>query len=92
MPTLSLSHMNHLMSQLQANDTINRQTLKSSRNFELQKMKTQHGLTFQIQIDGGVTDNNAHSLIAAGATNLVAGSFVFSEPQKNYGARIAQLR
>jgi ribulose-phosphate 3-epimerase len=59
---------------------------------ELQKMKTQHGLTFQIQIDGGVTDNNAHSLIAAGATNLVAGSFVFSEPQKNYGARIAQLR
>lgn len=59
---------------------------------ELQKMKTQHGLTFQIQVDGGVTDKNAHSLIAAGATNLVAGSFVFSEPQKNYGARIAQLR
>lgn len=59
---------------------------------ELQKIKTQHGLTFQIQVDGGVTDKNAHSLIAAGATNLVAGSFVFSEPQKNYGARIAQLR
>ena len=59
---------------------------------ELQKMKTQHGLTFQIQVDGGVTDKNAHSLIAAGASNLVAGSFVFSEPQKNYGARIAQLR
>ncbi len=59
---------------------------------ELQKMKIQHGLTFQIQIDGGVTDKNAQALIAAGATNLVAGSFVFSEPQKNYGARIAQLR
>jgi ribulose-phosphate 3-epimerase len=59
---------------------------------ELQKVKTQHGLKFQIQVDGGVTDMNAQSLIAAGATNLVAGSFVFSEPKKNYGARIAQLR
>jgi ribulose-phosphate 3-epimerase len=59
---------------------------------ELQKVKTQHGLNFQIQVDGGVTDMNAQSLIAAGATNLVAGSFVFSEPKKNYGARIAQLR
>lgn len=59
---------------------------------ELQKLKQQHGLSFQIQVDGGVTDKNAHSLIQAGATNLVAGSFVFGEPQKNYGARIAQLR
>lgn len=59
---------------------------------ELAKIRTQYGMSFQIQVDGGVTDKNAKSLAAAGANNLVAGSFVFAEPQKNYGTRIAQLR
>ncbi len=30
-----------------------------------------------IEIDGGVTDQNIHKLIKAGAKALVAGSFVF---------------
>lgn len=59
---------------------------------ELAAIKAKHRLKFHIQVDGGVTDQNAALLAQAGATNLVAGSFVFSEPQKNYGARIAQLR
>jgi ribulose-phosphate 3-epimerase len=32
----------------------------------------------QIEIDGGVTDKNANALIEAGATVLVAGSYIFS--------------
>ncbi len=59
---------------------------------ELNSLKSQHGLNFQIQVDGGVTDKNAAQLFAAGATNLVAGSFVFGEPQKNYSNRISLLR
>jgi len=59
---------------------------------ELHKIRQQHGLKFQIQVDGGVTDKNAQQLIKAGANNLVAGSFVFGEPKKNYASRIAQLR
>jgi ribulose-phosphate 3-epimerase len=59
---------------------------------ELDKFRRDHGLNFQIQVDGGVTDKNAKQLIQSGATNLVAGSFVFGEPQKNYASRIAQLR
>ena len=31
----------------------------------------------KIEIDGGVTDQNAHKLVSAGADVLVAGSFVF---------------
>ena len=46
----------------------------------------------QIQIDGGVKDSNAKMLIDAGATNLVAGSFVFGEPNKDYKSRIKSLR
>ena len=33
--------------------------------------------TAQIEIDGGVTDQNANALVEAGANILVAGSFVF---------------
>ena len=59
---------------------------------ELAARRSALGAHFQIQVDGGVTDANAKQLAAAGATNLVAGSYVFNEPQKNYRARIANLR
>ena len=43
------------------------------------------GASTQIEIDGGVTDQNAKQLIECGANVLVAGSFVFSlESQRNY--------
>lgn len=59
---------------------------------ELHALKQQHGLKLMIQVDGGVTDQNAAALIQAGANNLVAGSYVFSEPQQNYETRITSLR
>lgn len=45
-----------------------------------------------IQVDGGVKDSNAKKLIDAGATNLVAGSYVFNEPNKDYLSQIDKLR
>lgn len=59
---------------------------------ELEKLKLEHGLALQIQVDGGVTDKNSDHLVAAGATNLVAGSYIFGAPNKDYSSRIKALR
>ena len=44
---------------------------------QLKHMIEQSGSKAKIEIDGGVTDQNAHKLVSAGADVLVAGSFVF---------------
>ena len=44
---------------------------------QLRKMIDERGLKVQIEIDGGVTVENAPSIIAAGAGVLVAGNTVF---------------
>ena len=43
----------------------------------LKKIIKEKGASTLIEIDGGVTDENARKLIDAGADVLVAGSFVF---------------
>lgn len=58
----------------------------------LNEIKKNLNLSFEIQVDGGVSDMNAKELIAAGATNLVAGSYVFSAPDRNFNSRIESLR
>ncbi|MBL7749145.1 MAG: ribulose-phosphate 3-epimerase [Chitinophagaceae bacterium] len=57
---------------------------------QLRKMIDEKGLKVDIEIDGGVTLDNAPSIIAAGANVLVAGNTVFksSDPK----ATIAQLK
>jgi ribulose-phosphate 3-epimerase len=59
---------------------------------ELDKIRHEGNLKFQIQVDGGVTDENAGYLIQAGANNLVAGSYIFSAPNKDYLSRINKIR
>ncbi len=59
---------------------------------ELSSLKKKLNLNFQIQVDGGVSDSNAKQLIQAGANNLVAGSYIFSEPQQNYLERVNKIR
>lgn len=44
----------------------------------------------ELEVDGGVTADNAHKVIAAGATALVAGSAVFKTA--DYAANIAAIR
>ena len=58
----------------------------------LDKIRRDKNLKFQIQIDGGVTDQNASEIRKSGVDNLVAGSYIFSEPQKRYLDRIEKLR
>ena len=45
---------------------------------ELRGIIDQANADTQIEIDGGVTDQNANILMESGANVLVAGSFVFS--------------
>ena len=45
----------------------------------------------EIEIDGGVTAETGHQSVAAGATVLVAGNFVYTHPQGKKAA-IDQLR
>ncbi|HEV7779793.1 MAG TPA: ribulose-phosphate 3-epimerase [Chitinophagaceae bacterium] len=57
---------------------------------QLRKMIDERGLKVQIEIDGGVTLENASSIIAAGADVLVAGNTVFRSADPK--ATIAQLK
>ncbi len=54
------------------------QTLVKIR--ELRNMIDEKGLTVDIEIDGGVTLENAKSIVDAGASVLVAGNTVFKAP------------
>ena len=47
---------------------------------QLRRMISDRGLSVKIEIDGGVTLENAKSIIAAGADVLVAGNTVFKAP------------
>src|SRR5690606_31471390 len=49
---------------------------------ELDLIRHRENLKFTIQVDGGINEENAGYLIQAGANNLVAGSYVFSAPNK----------
>lgn len=57
---------------------------------QLRKMIDERGLKVQIEIDGGVTLENAPSIIAAGADVLVAGNTVFKSGDPR--STIAQLK
>ncbi|MDR1308809.1 MAG: ribulose-phosphate 3-epimerase [Deltaproteobacteria bacterium] len=56
----------------------------------LSALLAQSGLPTPIEIDGGVSDRNAASLAAAGATVMVSGSHLFRSP--DYAKAVTQLR
>lgn len=58
----------------------------------LRKWASKNNPDLWIEVDGGITDNTAALAVSAGANVLVAGSFIFRAPQKNYSAAIGALR
>jgi ribulose-phosphate 3-epimerase len=51
------------------------------------------GRAITLEVDGGVTANNAEAIVAAGATALVAGSSIFGASNKaDYTQRIEAIR
>ena len=59
---------------------------------ELKQRRQKLGAHFVIQVDGGVSNSNARKLIASGADNLVAGSYVFKNKKEDYKMAIESLR
>lgn len=59
---------------------------------ELLRLKVDHSCKFQIQIDGGINDQTSKLAIAAGANNLVAGSYIFKNEKQDYLSVINTLR
>ena len=58
--------------------------------YKLNYMREELGADFKIEVDGGVNNTNAKSLVENGADILVAGSFVFNSSDPH--ATIAALR
>jgi ribulose-phosphate 3-epimerase len=56
----------------------------------LREMGEKRGLKFTIEVDGGISGDNAWQVIEAGATAIVAGSAVFHAP--DYAKAIAAIR
>lgn len=59
---------------------------------QLQQMISHDNLKIDIEVDGGVTPENASLLVDAGATVLVAGSSVFKGGETCYTGNIKALR
>lgn len=59
---------------------------------ELTLRKSKSALSFQIQVDGGVSNLNCYKLISHGVDNLVAGSYIFKTSEKNYIEKIKSLK
>jgi ribulose-phosphate 3-epimerase len=58
----------------------------------LNKRKKELKADFHIQVDGGITNLNSKALLKAGATNLVAGSFIFNAKPQDYLKKVDSLR
>ena len=59
---------------------------------ELYNYRKNHQLEFEIEVDGGVNDDNAKKCINNGADVLVAGSYIFSKKETEYRTLINSLR
>ena len=59
---------------------------------ELNKIKNQKKLSFEIEVDGGINNETALICKNRGANVLVAGSYIFSDNKDNYKKRIDSLR
>ncbi len=60
--------------------------------YKLDELRRKNGYTFQIQVDGGVTDSNARKLREHGSDNLVAGSYIFKKDKSQYLELVETLR
>jgi ribulose-phosphate 3-epimerase len=54
------------------------------------RLKRQRGLSYLIEVDGGIKVDNTTRVVAAGAEVLVSGSGIFGTP--NYRKTIAAMR
>lgn len=49
---------------------------------QLDKFREDNNLNFKIEVDGGVNDQNAKTLVEAGVDILVSGNYIYTSPDK----------
>ena len=64
--------------------------LVKSKTLELSKIRQEEGLNFEIEIDGGINNDNSKEMIELGTDILVAGSYIFNS--NNYKSQIDALK
>jgi ribulose-phosphate 3-epimerase len=57
----------------------------------LKELKNKNNYHYLLEVDGGINQETSKIARAKGADILVAGSFIFREPNKNYEAQIKKL-
>ncbi len=65
-------------------------SLEKTKN--LVKKRSELQASFQIQIDGGINKDTGSLAKEAGADNMVAGSYIFKEENRDFIARVNSLR
>ena len=58
----------------------------------LDNIRKENGLSFQIQVDGGINSETGKLCRDQGADNLVAGSYIFGKDKDQYQTQIETLR
>lgn len=48
--------------------------------------------SFQVQVDGGINASTVREVIEAGSDVIVAGSYIFGAPDRDYASRIRHIR
>ncbi|MEI6092057.1 MAG: ribulose-phosphate 3-epimerase [bacterium] len=59
---------------------------------ELKNVKKEKGFNFIIEVDGGVTEDNIHEYVSAGAELVVAGNAVFADPEPTQAVKRLLLK
>ena len=59
---------------------------------EIRTLIDTHGLNIELSVDGGITPQNAPSVLECGASVLVAGTSIFSKGKSHYQTAIDSLR
>ncbi len=55
---------------------------------ELDKFRQENNLSYKIEVDGGVNDQNAKSIVEAGADILVSGNYVYNSQDRQKAIEI----
>ena len=86
LPSTSLDTIRYLLPEVDIVDQLavnagfpnqNYQTVVNQKISELKKIKLEYGYGYEIQVDGGISEQTAEIAIAAGADVLISGSALF---------------
>ena len=55
----------------------------AERITKAKELREEHGLSFEILVDGGINEDTVKAIISAGADTIIMGSAIFKNPNAN---------